>query len=59
MPGVFLMSRQQMTDEQQRRHDEEMWDDWNKWTAKEPPWWKILEHRKWMEEQDGHDAIRR
>ena len=42
-----------MTDEQQRRHDEEMWDDWNKWTAKEPHWWQFIEYRKWKQEQEN------
>jgi len=47
------MSWQQQTDEQHRRHDEEMWDDWNKWIAKEPPWWKWQEYRLWKQEQEN------
>ncbi len=53
---VFSMNDpawQQQTSEEQRRHDEELAEDWDNWVSKEPPWWKILEHRKWMEEQDG------
>ena len=47
---------QQLTDEQQRRDEEEMARDWMNWTAKEPDWWRIQEHRKWLQEQeDGRD----
>ena len=48
---------QEMTSEERRRHDEELLEDWHDWTAKEPPWWKIIEYREWMEERDGHDEI--
>ena len=47
---------QQLTDEQQRRDEEEMARDWMNWTAKEPPWWQIIEHRKWLQEQE--DGLR-
>ncbi len=49
------MSWQQQTDEQQRQDEEEIQADWDNWISKEPPWWQIIEHRKWMEEQDGHE----
>jgi hypothetical protein len=43
---------QELTSEERRRHDEELKADWDNWIAKEPPWWLIQEHRKWLEEQD-------
>ena len=45
------MSWLQQTDEQQRQDEEEMKQDWDNWMSKEPPWWKIIEYRKWIEEQ--------
>ena len=46
-------SWRQQTDEEQRLDAEEMLSDWDNWIAEEPSWWKILEHRKWLEEQDS------
>jgi len=47
------MSWLQQTDEQQRQDEEEMKSDWDNWISREPAWWRIQEHRKWLEEQDG------
>ena len=46
------MSWLQLTDEQQRQDEEEMKADWINWTAKEPAWWQIQEHRMWLQEQE-------
>jgi hypothetical protein len=41
-------SWQQMTDEEQRRHKDEL-KEYDNWMAKEPTWWKFLE--EWAKEQ--------
>ena len=46
----------QMTDEQQRQHNEELLADWKEWDAKKEPWWKHLD--EWMKEKvSGHEQI--
>lgn len=50
------MSWLQQTDEQQRRDEEEMAQDWMNWTKKEPSWWQFIEYRKWVEEKE--DGLR-
>ena len=43
---------QAQTLEEQRRDEEEMKSDWDNWISKEPAWWQIQEHRKWLQEQE-------
>ncbi len=50
------MSWLQQTDEQQRRHEEELAEDRDNWIGKEPPWWHWQEYKMWKQEQeDGHE----
>ena len=42
---------QQLTDEQQRLHEEEIAKDYDEMTYKKEPWWKHLD--EWMEKKDG------
>ena len=44
---------EQLTNEERRRDEEEILQDWINWTAKEPDWWLIQEHRKWLQEQEN------
>ena len=36
----------QMSNEEQRRHEDELKSDWDTWRAKEKPWWVYLE--EWL-----------
>ena len=47
---------QQLTSDEQREHEADLLkDEWDTWIAKEPPWWKLIEYREWLEERNGHD----
>ena len=48
------MSWQQLTSEEQRRHEEEI--EYDEVMNKEPPWWHFIE--EWLKEKvSGHDEI--
>ena len=45
---------EQLTNEERRRDEEEIRQDWDMWIATEPPWWQLQERIKYLQElEDG------